>query len=336
MRRDWTPEDDASANDPGGVGGDFRSARLRATSPMTWSLPLFRLGGVSVRMHALFLLLAAVELLRSSVPGATRTLALPPTALVLGFLLVLSLLHEAARTVTARRAGGLLDEWLLWPLGGLVGVVPGESRRPVWAEMAGWAAVLTLAVANGVTLHGLTGRVLGVAIPSPWTLEEFRALSLQGNGTLVETLWLLQWASVLFLGLGLVPAAPLPAGRLLAAWMSRRMGWSAGVRRSARVGLVCAVLLLVAGLVWDAWTLTALALLAWVAVHETLTRVEEGDEMLDMASAPESAAAADDQAELDRILEKINRHGLASLSFLERRRLKAATRRRRQGDGGVR
>lgn len=337
MTREWTPDDDAAANDPGGVGGDFRSSRPRMVSPMTWSLPLFRAGGVSVRLHALFLLLAAVELLRSSVPGVARTLALPPTALVLGFLLAFSLLHEAARTLFARRSGGFLDEWLLWPLGGLVGLDPGEGRRPVLAEAAGWLTVLLVAVGNGVALHMLTGRVWGVALPPPWTLEDFRQLSLQGHGALVEGLWLLQWTAILFLALGLVPAPPLPAGRCLTAVLARKLGWSAGVRRASKVGIVCAVALLVAGLVWDAWTLTGLALIAWIAGSETLRRIDASDEMLDM---PEDRSETprkppDDQSELDRILEKINRQGMGSLSFLERRRLKAATRRRRRNDGGV-
>jgi hypothetical protein len=49
------------------------------------------------------------------------------------------------------------------------------------------------------------------------------------------------------------------------------------------------------------------------------------------SAAPRKAADPADQAELDRILEKINRTGMRSLSFMERRRLKAATRRRRDG-----
>lgn len=337
MTRDWRPDDDGAGDEPGGVAGDFRSARPRAESPMTWSLPLCRLGAVSVRVHATLLLLVAVELLRSSVPGVVRTLALPPTATALAFLLALCLLHEAARMLVARRLGGSLDEWLLWPLGGLVGVDPGDGPRRIRPEAAGCLAIAAVALLNGLALWRLTGHVLGTALPAPWTLEGFRQISVQGVGTLVETLWLLQWTAVVFLSLSLVPAAPLAAGRVLAAVLVERMGWSNGVRRSARVGIVCAVSLLVAGLVWDAWTLTALALIAWIAARETLVRVEASDELLrEPSERPgEARRRADDQAELDRILEKINRHGMASLSFLERRRLKAATQRRRQGDGPI-
>ena len=63
------------------------------------------------------------------------------------------------------------------------------------------------------------------------------------------------------------------------------------------------VLLLVAGLVWDAWTLTGLALVTWICSRETLLRVEAGDALL--APEPEVARRVrrepDDQAELDRI-----------------------------------
>jgi hypothetical protein len=72
-----------------------------------------------------------------------------------------------------------------------------------------------------------------------------------------------------------------------------------------------------------------------VAARETLLRVQASDEWVDAPEAPARNTSPDDQAELDRILEKINRQGMGSLSFLERRRLKAATRRRQQGGGGV-
>lgn len=331
----WPAEE---PQEPGGVQGDFRAARPRFESPMSWSVPLVRLGRVAVRVHAVFLLVVAVELLRSSVPGAPRSLALPPTAVLMGWFLMLALLHEAARTVAMRRRGGDLDEWLLWPLGGLAGADTGDDDRGLArAELAGWFALLALAAANAVVLRTAAGQGWRFAVPAPWTLEGFGELSLGGAGALVESLWLLQWATLVSLCLQALPAFPLPAGRAWAAWLRVRVGWSRATRRVARGGVVVAVLVLVAGLVWADWIFTGLALLVWVASRETLARVEASDDMLDppRVEARPSRGEAREQAELDRLLEKINRQGIESLSFLERRRLRAATRRRQQGGGPI-
>lgn len=332
----WVPEE--PSEDAGGVQGDFRAARPRVESPMTWSLPLFRLGPVAVRMHAVFLLLIAVELLRSSVPGAPRSLALPPTAMLMGWFLVLSLLHEGARTLAMRRRGGDLDEWLLWPLGGLAGADAGdEPRGAARAELAGWFALLVIAVLDGFALRALAGPVREFVVPSPWSLEGFVQLSLGGAGALAEALWLLQWATIVSLCLQALPAFPMPAGRATAAWLRGRVGWSQGTRRVARLGVFVAVVALVAGLVWGHWIFTGLAIVVWIASRETLMRVEASDDCMGSPEPLSRSARPDpkEQAELDRLLEKINRHGMQSLSFLERRRLRAATRRRQQGDGPI-
>lgn len=334
----WNDEPEPAS--AGGVAGDFRSDRARMESPMTWSLPLCRLGSVSVRVHALFLLLIAVELLRSSVSAGGRTLALPPTALILGSFFVLSLLHELARTLCYRRVGGDLDEWLLWPLGGLCTADAGDREGgSAWCAASGWLVQTCVATIVGTALYLQTGRVINGAVPVPWSLEGFRELSLTGAGAGIEALWLVQWSLMVTLALGALPAFPLTGGQVLLALLAERRGWSAAAHLVARSGVVCAVVLLVAGLAFDGWTMSALALLVWIASRETVVRVEATDALMQERPeriAPQRRAPSDDQAEIDRILEKINRDGMKSLSMRERWRLKAATRRRRDGGGGIR
>ena len=323
-----------------GVAGDFRSGRARMESPMTWSLPLCRLGSVSVRVHALFLLLIAVELLRASVSAGGRTLALPPTAMMLGSFFGLSVLHELTRTLCYRRIGGDLDEWLLWPLGGLCTADAGDREGGSgWCAASGWLAQALLAAVVAAVLYHQTGRVINGAMPLPWSLEGFRELSLANAGAGTECLWLLQWSLMVTLSLGALPAFPLAGGQVLLALLAERRGWSAVAHLVARSGVVCAVALLVAGLAFDGWTLSALAMLVWIASRETVLRVEATDALMQERPeriAPQRRAPSDDQAEIDRILEKINRDGIKSLSVRERWRLKAATRRRRDEGGGIR
>lgn len=324
--RDW----DEPPREASGMMGEFRSDRPRVESPMSWSVAVCRVGGVALRIHAVFLLLIAVELLRASVPGSIRTLGLPPTTLVMAWLLLLALLHEAARTWAARRGGGDLDEWLLWPLGGLANIDSGE-RGQVLPQAAGWLAQAVLAVVCGVALGLGTGDGLAAAAPLPWSLEGFRSFSLAGHGLLWEAIWLLQWTNLVTLLLASFPAFPLTGGRALFAALRRRRGWSDAARLVSRFGIGVAVALLILGLAVGPWILSGLAVVAWIASRETLTRTHDSDAMLDQEPDRSGARSEAEQEEIDRILAKINTHGMRSLSLLERWRLRRATRRRRHG-----
>ncbi|MFZ4721764.1 MAG: DUF6576 domain-containing protein [Phycisphaerales bacterium] len=325
--------------EPQGFAGDFRAPSPRFESPLTWSLPLVRLGPVAIRVHGAFLLLIAVECLRSSLPGSGRVLGFGPTLVVLGSFLVLSLLHEAARWWAMRRGGWDLDEWLLWPLGGLAGPAASElGPASARTELAGVVAIGGVGLLAGGALYLLRGDVWGTAIPEPWSWDGFARLSLAEAGLITETLFLFQWTVVVMVALNLVPAFPLAAGRALAARWIVAEGWSVGLIRAARLGTACSVAMLVAGLAFGAWTLTFASLLLWSAARETLVRVRDSDGFQEppAVTPARKVSEAEDQAELDRILEKINRSGMESLSFRERRRLKSATRRRREGEGPIR
>jgi Zn-dependent protease len=327
----------------GGFVGDFRSQRPLARHPMTWSLPLFQFRGIAVRVHAIFLLLVAVELLRSTLPGMPRTLGLPPTLMLVGCMLVVATLHEGIRTAAHRRLGGELAEWLLWPLGGLCNAeAEGTPRQRELAVAWPWLVQLVCGALMAVPLRWETGRWIDGGVPVPWSLDGFRELSLQGIGVGWEVLWLLQWWNLVSLLLQLPPALPLTGGRFLMTWLEPRLGWSEAVRVTARAGIGSAVAMLVLGLAAGLWTLTVLALVLWISSRETIDRVEASDAFAGPIQPPEPRADLRpdkdtlDQAELDRILAKIKASGIESLGWRERRLLKAATRRRQGGDGGSR
>ena len=81
-----------------GLGGDWGGVRPRVEDPMSWSLPMARLGGAELRIHALFLLFVLVQLARAVVadrdPDAYAPLDLPWTAVWLIFLWWVVLAHE--------------------------------------------------------------------------------------------------------------------------------------------------------------------------------------------------------------------------------------------------
>ena len=54
--REWTRSGSV------GAGGDWKGVPPRVDNPMSWSLPLFRLSGIDVRIHLIFLAVIVIEL----------------------------------------------------------------------------------------------------------------------------------------------------------------------------------------------------------------------------------------------------------------------------------
>src|SRR5438445_11829118 len=99
--------------------------------PFSWSFPIGRMFGISVRIHFLFPLVCLGLILR-----VTTKDFLPGTwidmAMVLGLLFCTVLLHEFGYCWPARRVGGEANEVLLCPLGGLAACDVPPNRRALF------------------------------------------------------------------------------------------------------------------------------------------------------------------------------------------------------------
>src|SRR4051812_5136754 len=80
-----------------------------------WSLPLYRAWGIQVRLHLLFLFMIGWQLIAALIHGGGE---LQWTAMWIGTLFGLVLLHEYGHCIACRWVGGTADQILLWPLGG--------------------------------------------------------------------------------------------------------------------------------------------------------------------------------------------------------------------------
>jgi Zn-dependent protease len=114
--------------------------------PLSWSLPLGRLFGVTVRIHILFVIVIIGLVGRAAFvgPGPNE----PPVpglwveALFLMVLLFFSvLLHEFGHCFGARAVDGDAHEILLWPLGGLASVEVPQTPRATFLSTAAGPAV---------------------------------------------------------------------------------------------------------------------------------------------------------------------------------------------------
>ncbi len=142
--------------------------------PFSWSFPMGRLFGVTIRVHILFPLFALAMVLRVAfqkeqpgvVPYPANLWIDACVVLLLAFFAVL--LHELGHCFGARLVDGDAPEVLLWPLGGLAAMeIPHTPRANFIATAAGPAVNLLLCISMGLLLAAYSLR------PSlnPWSYD---------------------------------------------------------------------------------------------------------------------------------------------------------------------
>ncbi len=329
--------------------------------------PLWRVARIDVRVHIAFLLLVAYQLIRAALPAANDSsvrLPLGWTAITLTVLFVVVLLHEYGHCVACRRRGGVADEILMWPLGGLASCEPPQDwRAHLWTALGGpMVNVLILAVTTPL-VGVLTGKWIGTAFPDP--LHFAPPIQVLERMDLFAV-FAVHWIALVLLLFNLLPIFPLDGGRILQAVLWPRVGYTRAMRFSCRAGFVGAILLGTLGAVTTELSLIGVAIFGALTCYVTLKRLEfteeqlgfedtEGDAYLASSGreAPDErrereieeariareqttrerdvAKRAREEAEFDQILDKIRGSGLNSLSSAERRVLERETERRRRG-----
>jgi Zn-dependent protease len=128
--------------------------------PLSWSLPIGRLFGITIRVHLLFPFVAAGLILRVALQTK------PPmpeqawidAAIVMALLFVSVVLHEFGHCFAARSVGGDAQDILIWPLGGLANCeVPQNPRAHLITAAGGPFINLVLCVVCGLLLYFACG-----------------------------------------------------------------------------------------------------------------------------------------------------------------------------------
>jgi len=343
--RDW----DSDTLDDGRTGaGRFRRLFGRifgdAENPLGWALTIGVVSGIRVRVHLLFVIYAIAQVLWS-IPR--DSMGVGYTAMAMGILFGIVLLHEFGHCFACRAVGGEADQILMWPLGGLASCAPPHEWRADLATTLGGPGVnVVLAPLFGLGLW-LAGRG-DLILFNP--LNPVAPLTTVGSWGLVA-LWWAHYINLLILGLNvLLPMYPLDGGRILHGALWARMGHRAASEIAVTVGLVAALAVGVFALVAQETLLLGIAVFGAVVCWMERQRMRAPGELagefgLGAGAAPEpeeeDAAAARreerrrqreeaERAEVDRILGKIAEGGMESLSRRERRTLDRATKRSRR------
>ena len=165
---------------------------------MSWSLPIFRIAGIQLRIHVTFLLLIAWLAFGYYAQGGSAVAASRVIFVLLLFLCVV--LHEFGHAFAAKAFGINTPDITLLPIGGVARLerMPEEPVQELIIAVAG--PLVNVVIALGLFVAGGSQALL-----NPSTVE---------GGGLVAQLLTINIMLVLF---NLLPAFPMDGGRVLRA-----------------------------------------------------------------------------------------------------------------------
>ena len=257
--------------------------------PFSWSLPLGRMFGITIRLHILFPLFVLVIWWKvaadqGAAPGVQMLI-------VMGLLFISVLLHEFGHCFAARLVDGEANEVLLWPLGGLANCdVPHTPRANFVCAAGGPLMNLLLCVlAGGVlafcsfrpsfdpTINQLwwteltdwQGQLFGSDFSSaPHRLEYWQVL--------VARFFWVNWVG--FLINVLILGFPLDGGRMLQALLWPRLGYRQAMMTAIFFGFVFMFILAIYAVVKNELLILCLALFIYVSCKQQWILLETGTE----------------------------------------------------------
>lgn len=332
----------------GEPGGFLARVLGEGESPAWWGVPVARVFGCEVRVHLVAVVFVAAVLVYAVWNGP----AVPFVGTGLVALAFVVLFHEAVRGHVLVRWRGLRPGAItLWPLGA-VWEFRGEARPAdqargeALAAGLGCAALAGVVVAAGFAARWLLGEwsVLRFDPANPGAVMLSPAFSTGSTASTVGRLavWNVYAAGVYLLAANALPMLPLDGGVLMRATADREPGSTV----APRVGLIVATVLVAGGLLtglvlaaglglcggvvcWHAWQAGRFAVDP-AGVDRWREILGDGDE----TGGGAGPIPAGEREGVERILEKISRRGMRSLTRAERRELSRATERLR-GDEGM-
>jgi Zn-dependent protease/predicted transcriptional regulator len=212
---------------------------------MSWSLKLFSVRGIPVRVHLSFLLIvfwAAYIGLLASRGNELGSAAMMVLSVLLLFICVV--LHELGHSLMAQLFGVRVLDITLWPVGGVARMskLPERPYQEFLITAAGPATNVVLAAGFGIAALFWIGprRTLAFAA-SPALLEGFWFSA--GGGALLLRLALY---NVILAAFNLIPAFPMDGGRLLRSVLAAFLPFSWATRIASVIGQALAVVMIAA------------------------------------------------------------------------------------------
>jgi stage IV sporulation protein FB len=263
--------------------------------PLTWSMPLARVFGITIRVHVLFPFVAVGIILREAFRDKAPSNLWVEAAIVMGLLFLAVLLHEFGHCFGARLVDGDAHEVLLWPLGGLASIdVPHTPRAHFLTAAAGPLVNLLLCVVMGCVLATWSIRpplnplwipiryTEGAVIPPDlytWHGDPLTETTSPYANTWVILLARFFWVNwLLFLLNVLLIGFPMDGGRLFQCLLWPRLGFREATRVAIGAGFITVLIVGVFAIVKQETLFLLLALFIYVTCRQQLIALETGGE----------------------------------------------------------
>lgn len=184
---------------------------------MSWSLPVFRLAGIQLRIHITFLLLIAWLAFGYYAQGGSAVAASRVIFVLLLFLCVV--LHEFGHAFAAKAFGINTRDITLLPIGGVARLerMPEEPVQELIIAVAG--PLVNVVIALGLFVVGGAQAL-------------FNRSTVEGGGLIAQLLTI----NIMLVLFNLLPAFPMDGGRVLRALLATRMSYARATQVAATVG----------------------------------------------------------------------------------------------------
>ena len=217
---------------------------------MGWSLPIFRIAGIQLRIHVTFVLLIAWLAFGSYAQGGSPAAAEGVIFVLLLFLCVV--LHEFGHALAAKAFGINTPDITLLPIGGVARLerMPEEPKQELLIAVAGPAVNVVIA--------------LGLFVAGGSFINPFVNPAAPERVGLVSQLLII---NVLLVAFNLLPAFPMDGGRVLRALLATRMSYARATQIAATVGQGFAFVFGFIGLIWNPF-LIFIALFVYIGASQ--------------------------------------------------------------------
>ena len=184
---------------------------------MSWSLPVFRVAGIQLRIHITFLLLIAWLAFGYYSQGGSAVAASRVIFVLLLFLCVV--LHEFGHAFAAKAFGINTPDITLLPIGGVARLerMPEEPVQELIIAVAG--PLVNVVIALGLFVVGGAQGLLNRS-------------TVEGGGLIAQLLTI----NIMLVLFNLLPAFPMDGGRVLRALLATRLSYARATQVAATVG----------------------------------------------------------------------------------------------------
>lgn len=211
----------------------------------TWNAG--KIGGIKLKIHPTFLILLLWVGVSTLFSGGTTSDIFNEIAFILVLFLSV-VLHELGHATAAKSYGIDTRDITLLPIGGVARLehMPEEPKQELVVAAAGPAVNVLIA---GILFAGL---LISGSFSQPFEMA-----------MLVDNFWLrLLSVNITLVLFNLIPAFPMDGGRVLRAILASRMDYVKATRAAANIGRGFAVLLGIAGFVFNPWLILT-AIFIW-------------------------------------------------------------------------